>query len=358
MASRIFTLQESVPAARSTRWLCFDLLRGVAILGVVLFHAWLPIFRGGELGVDLFFTISGFLLTYLFLTKRNEWEAGAFFRRRFARIFPPLFAMLFVAVIAYFALVNLLPKIRMENPWLAFLAAATSWMNFLRGNDIVKNTGSFVGHTWSLSLEEQFYVFLGVTFAVFQKLPRVIYGICVAIYAFFLWQFWWPLAGQGVIYQLTFNRIYNLFAGVVAAIAYFEIYGGRIAPALSSRARTRRGVEWAVLAALLLFFQIVPAPLSLETAFPLTGVLGVAAIFLLFRENTGVATGPLVLLGRRSYSIYLWHSLVQNVLTATAMPKAFKGLIFLGLTALLSELSYRYVEPLAARHFRRKSKTA
>ena len=134
-----------------------DGLRGLAILSVMFFHATLsranaPRPSGGFLGVDVFFVLSGFLITALLL---KEWDQkgsialGSFYARRALRLLPALFVLM--------AVILLVPGVfyLSQRPWWDAMVAAAYATNWVRafGGDI-----GFFGHTWSLTIEEQFYV--------------------------------------------------------------------------------------------------------------------------------------------------------------------------------------------------------
>ena len=139
-----------------------DGLRAVAVLPVVLFHAGIPGFSGGFIGVDVFFVISGFLITGILLRSLNEgtYSIGHFYERRVKRILPALSLVLFVSTLV--ALVVYLPE-TLKNYGNSLASVSIFGSNFFFWRSI----GYFAEqadaqpllHTWSLAVEEQFYIF-------------------------------------------------------------------------------------------------------------------------------------------------------------------------------------------------------
>lgn len=139
-----------------------DGLRAIAVLPVVFFHAGLPGFEGGFIGVDIFFVISGYLITGILLSDmaKGQYSIIGFYERRARRILPALFAML--AAATGLALWLLLPG-ELE----IFSEAVVATVLFVSNFQLTATTGYFAGeaenrlllHTWSLAVEEQFYIF-------------------------------------------------------------------------------------------------------------------------------------------------------------------------------------------------------
>jgi peptidoglycan/LPS O-acetylase OafA/YrhL len=312
---------------QTSRWPAFDLMRGVAITGVVLVH---------------FFVVSGFLLTYLFFQQRESWNLKLFYKKRAARILPPLFTLLAVSGAAYALLTPSMPRLTLASPWLVFTAAATSWLNLLRSSGA---DAGFLAHVWSLSLEEQFYLTLGISFALLRKRPAAILALSCVAYVAFLTEYFAPAAFSAMGLGLfTINRAHNLFLGVITALLSRRAYRSRLAPPLFRSPAGNRAALAAVLAVFVLLFQGLPTGTPISVEFILIGFVSAAATALLLREG-GAGFRLLQAIGRRSYSIYLWHWPIQCLLAATELPKLGKGALYLPLTAAFAEISYRFVEP-------------
>ncbi|MDH4319138.1 MAG: acyltransferase, partial [Desulfobulbaceae bacterium] len=153
-----------------------DGLRALAVLSVILFHLEVALFRGGFIGVDIFFVISGFLITRLItdeVEKKKSFSFSNFYARRAKRIFPALFFTLWLSlVLAYF----FFPPQHYERFGGALLHAISSLSNFYFWNEsgYFDTASEFkpLLHTWSLSVEEQFYLFWPLTLVLFLKSAR------------------------------------------------------------------------------------------------------------------------------------------------------------------------------------------
>src|SRR5215467_2654461 len=152
-----------------------DGLRAVAILSVMAFHIWPWRVSGGFIGVDVFFVISGYLISSILFSEiaSNRFSVLAFYERRIRRIFPALFAMLIVgsAVISFFLLPNELIEYAKS-----VIAATTSSSNFYFWNHsgyFDAPTSKPLLHTWSLAVEEQFYLLFPIFLVIVRKFfPR------------------------------------------------------------------------------------------------------------------------------------------------------------------------------------------
>ena len=321
-----------------------DGLRALAVIAVVLFHARVPGLTGGFIGVDIFFVISGFLITLILL---HDIEARAFsllrfYERRARRILPALF--LVVAVTAPLAWAIMLPSQRQAmSESMAALAIFISNLLFGAQQGYFRPEAAEIPflHTWSLSVEEQFYVFFPLLLAFLWKFGP---GLTVAVLATLLVASL-ALAQYGSIsdpsrnFFFTGSRIWELMAGALTALA--ERRFGRQArpvPALI-------GVL-ALALPLVLFDEETPNP-SLWTAIPVAGT----ALFLFYgRSGTVMArlfsVPPVVAIGLVSYSAYLWHqplfALARLTTGAEPPPLLMAGLV--AATFALAALSWRFVE--------------
>lgn len=289
----------------------------MAILLVVAFHAEIPGFRGGFIGVDIFFVISGYLIvgllnTELVSTGRIRW--GAFFARRVRRLVPA--AVLMTAVVVGMSMFLLDPLGERQSASKAGIAALLSASNvfFWKVAPVDYFTaGTIVQpflHTWSLSVEEQFYVCLplavGVAALVSSRLgwplQTAVKVLLVVASAMSLGVAVWAAETHAAAgFYLLPARAYEF--GLGGAIAMF-------APALQGRRSHRLlgPLGWAVLGACLIF----PLP---EEGFPgAWGLLpvGVAVALIVSGREESISTSllrrsSLVCLGQWSYSWYLWH---------------------------------------------------
>jgi peptidoglycan/LPS O-acetylase OafA/YrhL len=321
-----------------------DGLRAIAVVSVVLFHADFALVPGGFIGVDIFFVISGFLITQILMRDiaLGRFSLVGFYERRARRILPALF--LVVGTTAPFSWALMLPTEReaLAESWAA-LALFVS--NLLFGAKL----GYFspdaserpLLHTWSLSVEEQFYVFFPLLLLLCWKLGRRVPFLVTAVLG--LASLALAEYGSGRDPSLNFfftgSRVWELMVGALAALAERR-WGSRTAewPALGG---------FALLALpLFLFQEDTPSP-ALLTAIP---VVGTALVLFYCRAGTHLAQAlslrPVVFVGLISYSAYLWHqplfATARIGLAADPAPWAM-GLLTLA-TFGLAVLSWRYVE--------------
>ena len=295
-----------------------DGLRAVAVYLVVLFHAGLQRFAGGFIGVDVFFVLSGFLVTRLLvrdLGSGGSIRFGRFYARRFRRLLPAAF----VALIATALIVVALDPVRAAASLGAFKAAflySANWY-FIR-----ESTGYFgaevasspVLQFWSLAVEEQFYlawpVVLAGLFSLAGRVPRnrllvVRLAVALGAVASLGWALHLRTADPNRAYFGTDARAYQLLAGASLALA----------PALlESLGGARRVLRWLAPAAIV---GLVVAGTSVGGDDPIirgvvATVLTGVAIVALEGEGGGwttriLSSPALVYLGRVSYGTYLWH---------------------------------------------------
>ena len=177
------TLQIEKPAYRAD----IDGLRGVAVLAVLSYHYWAGICPGGFIGVDIFFVISGYLLSQIILSESSEgrFSLSRFYERRVRRIFPALFFLLACSTI--FACLQLLPQdlISYSRSMLAASLSSSNFYFWMTSNYFdAPAAGKPLLHTWSLAVEEQFYllfpIFIMAVHRYFRKyLTFIVAGVAI-----------------------------------------------------------------------------------------------------------------------------------------------------------------------------------
>jgi peptidoglycan/LPS O-acetylase OafA/YrhL len=295
-----------------------DGLRAVGILTVLAFHvgafSGTRVLDGGFLGVQVFFVISGFLITALLLEEheRNERiSLGRFYVRRALRLFPALFAAVAVAVVyASFA-----PRNQLHDTAKEAIAAVFYWDNWFHGLRVGKDT--ILLHTWSLSIEEQFYLVWPLVLLVALRFTRSRSGLWLLPLAL--------AAGAAVaraaviaVHPGSFGRLYfgtdtradALLIGCTLALVWARGWLQRAADAFAWL-----GLPAVVALALLMWFATVPGrnlylygllACSLASAVLIADVV-VGRPRLLVRA---LEQPPLVFVGKISYGLYLWHYVV------------------------------------------------
>jgi peptidoglycan/LPS O-acetylase OafA/YrhL len=297
-----------------------DGLRGIAILLVIAFHyTGQPL--GGAYGVDLFFVLSGFLITTLLLEERagnGRISLATFYARRARRLVPALAALL-GAYLIYNAILgrNALGTVADYGLYFGNIYFVVSHK--------ADNTG--LGHLWSLAEEEQFYLLWPCVLLVLARVRRPVYWLTALVLALVAYRFALVLHGAGMnrLYRAPDTHSEGLLLG--ATLAYL-------------RQRGFVAGEWAGKLGLALAIPPVVAGdwrIGLPI-FELGAVLLIAAAVSETDISRGLSVRPLVWLGTLSYSLYLWHFPVLWAFHAN------DRLLALAVTFLLAWLSYRYVE--------------
>ena len=345
-----------------------DGLRAVAVLSVVLFHIGFAALRGGYVGVDVFFVISGYLIggiVHRELTERRFSVVG-FYARRIGRILPA-FAVL-VAATSVFALVFLFPTELRSYAW-SVIAAALSVSNIyffsLAGYFDQESSSQLLLHTWSLGVEEQFYFFLPAYLLLSSKLdrPKLQFAGLVAIC---LLSFGYNIATvgpdpQGAFY-LPLSRMWELLLGTLLAM------GQGWLPAAN------RWVRECLCLAGLVMVLAAATRFTPTTTFPgwAAALPCIGSALLLWAGQGGptwttsaLSTAPMRFFGLISYSLYLWHwpvivlqrryelLLPQNTAWLPSHPALPANIAIFVVSVVLAVLSWALIE----RPWRRRART-
>jgi peptidoglycan/LPS O-acetylase OafA/YrhL len=323
-----------------------DGLRAIAVGLVILFHYGVPGFGGGFVGVDIFFVISGFLIGGIIDRElgTGRFSFLGFYERRVRRIFPALFAMLFVSAAAAGAL--LFPGDLMRFGESA-AAAALFWSNIhflnVAGYWDVAASSKPLLHTWSLAVEEQFYlIFPLILFAMRRwRRERKLVAVAVMLAASFAASVWAVKAAPTAAFYLAPYRFWEFLMG--AGLVMWR-------PAMPSRlAATAMGLAG------LAMIAYAGVTLSRGAAFPgAAAILPCLGTTLLIHAGTAqqnvvarlLGRKPVVFIGLISYSLYLWHwpVFVFAQVWLFRAPTGWESAGLAALTFMLSVLSWRYVE--------------
>jgi peptidoglycan/LPS O-acetylase OafA/YrhL len=323
-------------------------LRAIAVTAVVLYHADRRLLPGGFVGVDIFFVISGFLISGILMNEldRGVYSLAGFYRRRVRRLFPALYVML--AVVLAGGSILLPPRALRE---LAHTAVTTVF--FVSNFEFLKLSGYFAGdsqlkpllHTWSLAVEEQFYIFFPPFLALlwwrWRKHFRLIILMCAVISLAV--SVWAVRPHPSAAFYLVPSRVFELLIGVLVA---------RVAlPAHVSQTR-RNVISLAGLGMLL----ASAAAFDDSTPFPgfaaLVPCCGTALMILAGtgKESLGGriigASVIVIFLGDISYSLYLWHwpfLVFGRYFFAAPLTWPQAGVLILASIAAAS-LSWKFVE--------------
>lgn len=338
-----------------------DGLRALAILPVVLYHYRVAPFSGGFVGVDVFFVISGFLITALVAGEMGEgrFSIVRFYERRIRRIFPALFAML--AVVSVAAAIILFP-VDFELYAKSLFATAFFGSNFefwreLGYFDVAAEQKPLL-HLWSIAVEEQFYLLFPAILLLIgtQSKRRTLAAVGAILAASFAFSLWAVEHAQAAAFYLLPARMWELMVGAMLALGAFAAPRSRVLrEALAAAGLALIG--WSVFA----FTRATPFP-GMAALAPCLGTALV--IYAGGTERTAVnavlSIRPLVFVGLISYSLYLWHwplyVFARYVLFREPTALETAGLIAMSFT--LAILSWRYIEqPFRRRALRLDWKT-
>jgi peptidoglycan/LPS O-acetylase OafA/YrhL len=331
-----------------------DGLRAISVLAVLAFHAGFTFLPGGFIGVDVFFVISGFLITGLLLAEHKSSggiDLPSFWARRVRRLAPALLLVLLAVMVASMLL---LERISGEVGAVARATLATLAIN--ANHFFLTESGDYFGaaaetnpllHMWSLSGEEQFYVVWPVLLTFLMKLamPRRVWLIVVALVSSLALSCYWGVTAPPKGFFLMPSRAWELLAGALLAIGTrSDKWRTSSAAALTL---TFSGVVLIIAsAALLNGAQQFPGPMA---ALPVAGamlIIGGGAAMPANLVTTMLGTSVMVYIGKLSYPLYLWHWPVLVIFRSRRLYEAspFMDAVALTVAGVLAVLTYEFVE--------------
>ena len=337
-----------------------DGLRAVAVLSVLGFHIGFSRFRGGFVGVDVFFVISGYLISSIIFAdiSNSRFTIAGFYERRIRRIFPALFAML--AVSGVVAVIYLLPTelVDYAKSMLAATASASNIYFWQHSGYFDSPTSKPLLHTWSLAVEEQFYI----SFPLFLLLVRRFFpqrlrtAVVLLFFVSLVTSCVLVLNNPGAAFYMPYTRAWELLLGTLLSLGIFP----HLRSAWFRNIATLGGIGMIMYS--VLFYSHDTLFPGLSALVPCVG----SAIIIWAGEAGGSLVGlvlswrPAVFIGLISYSLYLWHwpiivlrkigmLLGSGAISFGAHPALlsahrFDMLIEVVLSLLLAVLSWRFVE--------------
>jgi peptidoglycan/LPS O-acetylase OafA/YrhL len=312
-----------------------DGLRAIAVIAVVLFHGFPAFVGGGYIGVDIFFVISGFViaLRYLQPMVAGDIGFGTFFLRRIRRLVPAYFAMLVAATIA--AAWIMVPKdlINFGTSLAAQAVYAQNLVFWLQGDYFDAALGKPLLHTWSLAVEEQFYLCFPLLVLALRKSARVAIVACtlLSVIALSAAAYVEPISPKTAFYWLPF-RTWEFLAGIAAAALFRRGAASPLSPRVAS------AIGMLALLGLLVSIMAFDGDHTSVLTQGLLAVVATVALCLVQERMVPALRGLFTNaaaqhLGRISYSWYLWHW-PPLVFTFLLMGRAATGLFAVGLTLL------------------------
>jgi peptidoglycan/LPS O-acetylase OafA/YrhL len=332
-------------------------LRAVAVLLVVLFHAVGRPFSGGYVGVDVFFVISGFVITGVLLRERassGRTSVLAFYGRRCRRIIPAATLVILVTIAASYLVLGFLAgdSTARDGRWAAVFLVNFHFASMATNYLAAQQPPSPLQNFWSLSVEEQFYVVYPTLFlalaAVRTRISfrlRTAIGLIIIIIVSFALSISQTQTNEAVAYFSPFTRAWELALGALIAVSTNRL--------LRLRPHVAAAMGWLGLGAILLsaivFNAQTPYPGSL-VAVPVVGagfVIAGGVVAPNFGVERMLALAPFQWLGKLSYSLYLWHWPILIIAAEkqerTNLPVR-QGLLLLALALGASVVSYALVE--------------
>lgn len=352
-----------------------DGLRGLAVLAVVIYHFFGDILPGGYLGVDLFFVLSGFLITSLLVREyrvNNTISLKDFWIRRFRRILPAALVTLFIVTAIVTAIGGDI-AVGIREQFLGTLFFVNNWTQIATSQSyFAENEVQVFAHYWSLAVEEQFYIIWPlVTLGIFvftqrrlrrspRRVPMLVTALLAALSAAAMALLFTPGEDPTRVYYGTDTHAFGLLIGAFLSLALTSTRNDPRVDSWPSAGKFEAQLAGAIGALALVgyVFQLLfmgdDLAVTYQGGLLLTSVLGVLMIWGVIRE-----TGPLTWifrtnvmrwLGQRSFSLYLWHWPVIMILRALFDAdghmdhKWILGLVAVPIALLISEISYQHVE--------------
>lgn len=326
-----------------------DGLRALAVLPVILFHAGFEAFSGGFVGVDVFFVISGYLITTIILAEleQEKFSIVNFYERRARRILPALFFVMFISSVAGYFL--LMPD-EFKNLGQSLVATSLFSNNVLLALtsgywDLASEFKPLL-HTWSLGVEEQYYVVVPILLALCWKIGRGVipYLLWFIFFGSLIFAIWFVDVSPKWAFYILPARAWEVAIGALAAI-YVNAY-----PSAFNNKRLSGPLGFIgfllVLFSIFSFDRAIPSP-SYYLLMPTMGAVLLIAycrpgslVYLFLSNRISVFIGLL------SYSLYLWHQPVFAYLRiySREQPGPFSFLVLLPIIFLASYLSWRFIE--------------
>ena len=326
-----------------------DGLRAIAVIPVVFYHVGVSGFGGGFIGVDVFFVISGYLITTIIYREIQDgtFSIMGFYQRRARRILPAFFiVLLFTFFAAYFVLVPEEFTAFSKSAIAALMFSSNFWF-WLNSGDYFAGSTDFLPllHTWSLAVEEQFYIFFPLLLIALNKWMRgglksailiMTFGsLALAVYA--------TARMPSALFYLLPTRAWELGFGAVLALGLLP----NTAPRFVREVLAICGLA-AILIPVFFYSSATPFP-GLAALPPIVG-----SAFLIWVGGSGqsfisrvLSWRPLVFMGLTSYSLYLWHWPIMSLVRNYRLELNFPTSVMLGtlvLSLVAATLTWRFVE--------------
>ena len=350
---------EGAPSRNGTR-LDIQALRAVAVLAVVIYHLWPNRLPGGFVGVDIFFVISGFLITSHLLKSppRRARDFGRFWARRIQRLIPPVVVVIAFTLVCVLAVFPSALWRQLATESIASMFYFENWKLIADATDYLNAEGapSPFQHFWSLSVEEQYYIvwplLIGLLVAAAARVTKssrrtvIVLGVALVVVTSFIVGLQMTSTNPAQAYFATYARMWEL--GIGSLLAAAAPYLSRLRASSGARIALMVGGYAGIVAALFVIDEQTPFPGWIAILPTVATAAVIAAEDPAFRLNPRwlLHARPAQVVGDISYALYLWHW--PLLITAGHALDRRLGhldlLVVLGLSVLAGWLSTRFVE--------------
>ncbi|MBC1612176.1 acetyltransferase [Listeria welshimeri] len=338
-----------------------DGLRALAVIAVIAYHLNFSWAKGGFIGVDIFFVLSGYLITNILLTqweKNQTLQLKHFWLRRFRRLIPAAYIMIVVVVIFSVLFHSEILK-NLRGDAIASFFYVSNWWFIFHNVSYFDSFGmpSPLKNLWSLAIEEQFYLIWPVFLLVFLrwvKNPKLLLKIVIGLgllSAIWMTILYVPGTDPSRVYYGTDTRLFDLLSG--CALAFVWPFN-RLSPNIPKRSKAALNIAGTIS---ILFFFLITALVSEYQPFLYRGgllfvaIMGVVMIATIAHPASYLSKifsfKPLRWIGTRSYGIYLWHYPIITLTTPVleiGQPSIWRSILQVAATFIIAELSFRYIE--------------
>lgn len=335
-----------------------DGLRALAVIMVVGYHLKLPLFKGGVLGVTIFFVISGFLITRLLLQElenKNSIDLKSFWIKRVKRIWPALIFMISVIIIVS-AFCNRILFTKASHDFVSAIFGFNNWYQIFNNISYFDNGGapSPLLHCWSLAIETQFYLIFPFIIILISKIKNnkkeryqllsLITTILIVVSSLLMFILFDPTGNPSRVYYGLDTRAFSLLIGALLAIFTQCDFNFT----LKKNINDVMGILSLVIVCVIVTRVAGYNAFLYKGAYLLTSLFTALVIFSILRKNSllsKVLSIPVIdWLGKLSYSIYLWHYPIIILISGGKKSSVPTMLIEIILTLVMAVISYYLVE--------------
>ncbi|MEY3989216.1 MAG: hypothetical protein RI985_297 [Chloroflexota bacterium] len=326
-----------------------DGLRAIAVLTVIIFHAFPDVLPGGFVGVDMFFVLSGYLITHIVISEvwQERFSIVEFYQRRIRRIFPALIVMVLVVMVAFWFILFLDEYALLMQTIVASIGFVANIFYYVQVDYFAPETFTQpLVHLWSLGVEEQFYIFWPLLIVLMRGRRTALLAAFVAVViCSFVANVWLTTHDEAAAFYLPISRFWELAVGGI--VAWMSAFIGTL-----QDGRYRAIQPWLTgigLVVLVVGFWLIDAQKLFPGYWALLPVLGTAAVLSgnpQHRLQRWLAQPQLVYIGLISYPLYLWHwpVLVFSYLIYDDQSNYLVPIGLVMLSGVLAHATYQFVE--------------